>query len=81
MLAVEVLSPSTRRKDLLLKRSKYEEAGVASFWVLDPDKPSFSAFELIRGEYQAAAEVVGDQSATLDQPFPVEVTPAALITR
>jgi len=77
VLAVEVLSPSTRRKDLLLKRSKYEEVGVASFWVLDPDKPSFSAFELIRGGYQ----VVGDQSATLDQPFPVEVTPAALITR
>ena len=81
MLAVEVLSPSPRRKDLLLKRSKYEEVGVASFWVLDPDKPSFSVFELIRGEYQAVAEVVGDQSATLDQPFPVEVTPAALITR
>ena len=78
---VEALSPSTRPKNLLPKRSTYEEAGVASFWDLDPDQPSFSAFELIRGEYQAVAEVVGDQSATLDHPFPVEVTPAALITR
>jgi len=33
-LAVEVLSPSTRRQDLLLKRSKYEEAGVARCWIV-----------------------------------------------
>jgi Uma2 family endonuclease len=33
VLAVEVLSPSTRRKDLVLKRSKYQDAGVSSYWV------------------------------------------------
>ena len=31
ILAVEVLSPSTRRKDVILKRSKYQDAGVQSF--------------------------------------------------
>jgi len=49
VLAVEVLSPSTKRKDLLLKRSKYQDGGVGSFWVVDPEKPSFTAFELLRG--------------------------------
>ena len=36
LLAVEVLSPSTRRVDLLLKRDRYEEAGIASYWIVDP---------------------------------------------
>ena len=35
-LAVEILSPSTRRKDLTLKLFKYEQAGVREYWVVDP---------------------------------------------
>ena len=35
-LCVEILSPSTRSKDQLLKRYKYEKAGVKEFWVVDP---------------------------------------------
>ena len=40
ILAVEVLSPSTRRKDAVYKRSKYEDSGVASYWIVDPEAPS-----------------------------------------
>ena len=40
MLATEILSPSTRRIDLLLKRSRYEAAGCPAYWVVDPDEPS-----------------------------------------
>jgi len=36
LLAVEILSPSTRRFDLTVKRSRYESAGVPSYWVVDP---------------------------------------------
>ena len=39
MLAVEVLSPSTRRVDLMLKRSRFEAAGCPAYWVIDPDEP------------------------------------------
>lgn len=33
---LEVLSPSTRRKDSLLKLRKYEDAGVREYWMVDP---------------------------------------------
>jgi Uma2 family endonuclease len=45
-LVVEVLSPSTRRVDLLLKRSRYEAAGVPAYWSWtrrSPRSPSSSS--------------------------------------
>ena len=36
-LVAEILSPSTRSKDMLLKRYKYERAHVREFWVVDPE--------------------------------------------
>lgn len=34
---VEVLSPSTKRKDCFKKLEKYMEAGVREYWIIDPD--------------------------------------------
>jgi Uma2 family endonuclease len=81
VLAVEILSPSTRRKDLLLKRSKYEEAGVGSYWTVDPDRPSCTVFELAQGRYRTVAEAIGAETLDLSTPFPVRVTPERLVVR
>lgn len=35
-LVVEILSPSTRSKDMLLKLYKYQNAGVREYWIIDP---------------------------------------------
>ena len=35
---LEVLSPSTRRKDMLLKGHKYAKAGVREYWMIDPER-------------------------------------------
>ncbi len=35
---LEVLSPSTRRKDEYLKTYKYCSAGVREYWMIDPEK-------------------------------------------
>jgi len=35
---LEVLSPSTKKKDLYTKLSKYYHAGCREYWVIDPDK-------------------------------------------
>ena len=36
-LTVEILSPSTRSKDMLLKLNKYHDAGVREYWIVDPE--------------------------------------------
>lgn len=79
VLAVEVLSPSTRRKDQVWKRTRYEEGGVGSYWIIDPREPSLDALDLVDGTYVSAAHVAGDALARLTLPFPVEVTPAELV--
>lgn len=35
---VEVLSPSTKKKDAIIKLHKYESAGVREYWMVDIDK-------------------------------------------
>lgn len=38
ILVVEILSPSTRRRDHLQKRELYLDAGVAEYWIVDPER-------------------------------------------
>jgi len=38
LLAVEVLSPSTARADRFTKRRLYQEVGVPTYWIVDPDR-------------------------------------------
>lgn len=78
LLAVEVLSPSTRRIDVMLKFSRLEAAGCASYWVIDPDTPELIAWELRDGAYAQVAKATGDEVARLTAPFEVSVVPADL---
>ncbi len=79
LLAVEVLSASTRQVDLTLKRARYEAAGCPSYWVVDPDGPSLTAWELRRGEYVEVAHVVGDERYAATSPYEVTFSPAELL--
>ena len=45
-LVIEVLSPSTRRKDMQLKMYKYSEAGVREYWMVDPEKKVVVQYDL-----------------------------------
>lgn len=47
---VEVLSPSTRKKDMGVKMQKYIEAEVREYWLVDPDKKKVVVYDLEHGE-------------------------------
>lgn len=79
LLAVEVLSRSTRATDLTLKRHVLEQAGVPSYWLLDPDEPSLTVLELVGGAYREVAVTRGAEGYQATAPFPVEVVPADLL--
>jgi len=80
LLAVEVLSPSSRRIDLLLKHSRLEAAGCPTYWIVDPDEPSLTAWELADGTYVPVGTVTGTQPYAAAKPFPVTITPADLVS-
>lgn len=50
-LVVEILSPSTSRKDRREKRALYERFGVKEYLVVDPINETVERFRLMRGKY------------------------------
>jgi Uma2 family endonuclease len=78
LLAVEVLSRATRRRDLLMKRSVYEEFGVRSYWMFDPDRQSLVVYELAGGRYVEKLHAVGAAEVQVDLPYPLRLCPAEL---
>ncbi|MCE7870331.1 Uma2 family endonuclease [bacterium CPR1] len=50
-LVVEILSPSTRSKDLLYKREAYEGLGVAYYLIVDPEAHQVSLLVRDEGRY------------------------------
>lgn len=59
LLAVEVLSPSNRAQDRMLKRDLYQKLGVPAYWIVDPAVPSLLALRLVDGRYDVEYEGAG----------------------
>lgn len=78
LLAVEVLSPSTRRIDLTLKRDRLEEAGCGAYWCVDPIALTLVAWELHDGRFLEVARAAGDEVFEATRPFSVTIRPAEL---
>jgi Uma2 family endonuclease len=87
-LAVEVVSPGSRRRDRSVKPYMYAEAGIPHFWRIETanyrgrskELPVVVRHELVGlAEYQVVAEVGAGQTLQVDEPFPVSFDPAALL--
>ena len=50
-LVVEILSPSTSKRDKGLKKELYEQNGVPEYWVVDPDEQAVRKFTLSGNSY------------------------------
>ena len=53
-LIIEILSPSTSRRDRLVKYDLYQRAGVREYWIVDPDTRTVQVYTLEEGRYHAA---------------------------
>ena len=79
ILAIEVLSPGSRRTDHIVKRGEYADAGIPHYWIVDLSDPVSLLPCHLAGEfgYADGGVVTGTYSATT--PFPVELDLDALL--
>lgn len=70
-LVIEVLSPSTRRRDEGVKHRLYERYGVLEYWRIDPVADGVKVFLLVEGRLVLQAEL----SLQAGAPEPVLTTP------
>ena len=78
-LVVEVETAAPRRYDQILKPALYAEAGIASFWRVEPGRgtPLLKTYVLSGAHYRLDHSIEGTEPVKLDAPYPVRITPAA----
>ncbi len=52
-MIIEILSPSTTKKDYTEKYTLYEENGVKEYWIVNPDTKSIETFILTNDQYES----------------------------
>ena len=62
LLAVEILSPSTRRVDLGVKFARYAKLGIQHYWIVDPDAERVGCFRLADDEFKLVVSSSDDAS-------------------
>lgn len=60
-LVVEIISPSTHRKDRLKKMQIYQRAGVQHYWLVDPENKTLECFALRDGLYALVASGMDEE--------------------
>jgi Uma2 family endonuclease len=69
-LAVEIVSPSSRRNDEVLKRRLFDRFDVREYWVVDPEVESVKVYRRSEaGTFPRAAELSREEGHTLESPL------------
>ena len=79
VLAVEIVSPGSRRMDDVMKRAEYADAGIPHYWIVDLGEPVSLLACHLAGEfgYVDGGAVTGVVRTTA--PFPSEIDLDALL--
>jgi Uma2 family endonuclease len=75
LLVIEVLSPSNRGNDLVIKRHYYAAGGIPHYWIVDPDKRTLTVLTLDGEAYVERAVVEPGQVWESAEPFPLRIDP------
>lgn len=83
LLAVEIVSPGTRRTDRFAKPGEYAAAGIPTYWRVEPDPLRVYAYRLAArpgptGEPQYELVTTGESVIEVDEPFPIKLPLAAI---
>lgn len=62
-MIIEIISPSTARKDRIEKFNKYEKAGVREYWIVEPDEKILSVFILQDNHRYGRPEMYTDEDS------------------
>lgn len=69
-LIIEITSPSTSRRDRLLKFNKYEKAGVKEYWIVEPEGKFVSVFTLQGNKRYGRPELYSEKDTINVSIFP-----------
>ena len=61
-LAVEILSPGTRKTDEVTKRQLYERFGVGEYWVVDPELDTIKVYRRVQDAFVRVAELSAEHA-------------------
>jgi Uma2 family endonuclease len=61
-LVIEIISPSSRSQDRMLKSTVYARAGVPEYWIVDPPSRSIEVFSLEGAGYVVSSGATGSGS-------------------
>jgi Uma2 family endonuclease len=81
VLAVEIISPGSRKVDLKTKVYEYAEAGIPHYWAVDlnPPVPTTTVFHLGAPDDGYVEEPAVDGRLTTSLPFPLTIDLDALV--
>ncbi len=79
LVAVEVVSPGSKRTDYDHKRGEYADAGIPLYWIVDIDPPVSLLACHLAGEFGYADGGAVTGTFTTSAPFPVEIDLDALL--
>ena len=71
VIAVEVVSPGTKKRDRLQKPSILAAAGIVHCWRIEQDPVHVFAYDLVNGQYELAAD--SDTELVLTAPFDIRL--------
>jgi Uma2 family endonuclease len=64
VLVVEILSPTTRRRDRAQKRDFYTEVGIAEYWLIDPERKNVTVVRPNEPDLTTADKLIWSPAGT-----------------